>query len=108
MQHDHTFESTRTVLRLGHILPMPQVVQIQTEMRIDGLSLIETAVGSRHSKEIEKNIAKYKKIADLKEEMATVKKSNKAPGLGLEMELAEILAGWEREHAEMKKGLKAF
>ena len=108
MRYEHTVESTRTVLR--HILSMPPtVVHIQTEMRIDGLSLIETAVGSGRSKEIEKNIAKYKKkIADLKEEMATVKKSNKAPGQGLETELAEILAGWEREHAELKKGLTAF
>ena len=89
MRHHHTVESARKVLR--HILPMPPtIVQIQTEMGINGLSLIETAVG----KEIQKNLAKYKELADL--------------SAGQEFERAELwnsLAGLEWEHAKLKKGL---
>jgi hypothetical protein len=107
MRHDHTVESARTVLR--HILPMPPtILQIQTEMGIDGLSLIETAVGSELSKEIEKNLAKYKeRIVELTAEM-TVKKGDKVARQRLETHLAGLrnsLATWEREYAELKKGL---
>ena len=107
MRHDHTVESARAVLR--QIFPMPPtIIQIQKEMGIDGLSLIQTDVGSGRSKEVEKNIAEYKKkIADIRAEMAT-KMSNKAAREDFETELAELqssLAGREREHAELKKGL---
>ena len=96
MRHDHTVESARKVLR--HILPMPPtIVQIQTEMRINDLSLIETAVGSGHSKKIKKNLAKYKKeLADLSARQEFETKGDK---------LRNSLAGLEREHAKLKKGL---
>ena len=108
MRHDGTVESTRKVLR--HILPMPPTItQIQTEIRKGGESLMETAAGSVHSKEVEEAVANYKKgIADLTAEMATVKESNKTPRQELETELAELrnsLAEREREQAELKKGL---
>ena len=108
MRLDHTVESARAVLRQILLMP-PTIVQIQREMRIDGLSLIETVVGSGRSKEIEKNLAEYKKkIADITAEIATAKMGNKAAREELETELAELrssLAGREREHAELKKGL---
>ena len=108
MRLDHTVESARAVLRQILLMP-PTIVQIQREMRIDGLSLIETVIGSGRSKEIEKNLAEYKKkIADITAEIATAKMRNKAAREELETELAELrnsLAGREREHAELKKGL---
>ena len=108
MRHDGTVESTRKVLR--HILPMPPTItRIQTEIRKEGKSLMETAAGSVHSKEVEEAVANYKKgIADLTAEMATVKKSNKTPRQELETELVELrnsLAEREWEQAELKKGL---
>jgi hypothetical protein len=110
MRHDRTVESARTVLR--HILPMPPTfIQIQKEMGIDALSLIETAVGSGRSKEIEKDLANYKKeIADLTAEMENLtvgitKKSNRAARKNLETALRNSLAEREREYAELKKGV---
>ena len=109
MRHDCTVKSARKVLR--HILPMlPTVTLIQTQIRDQGLSLIETAAGSVHSKEVEKALANYKKeIADLKAEMETVIKSNNAARQELEKELAGLqksLAAREQEHAELKMGLE--
>ena len=91
MRHHHTVESARKVLR--HILPMPPtIVQIQTEMGINGLSLIETAVGSGHSRELKKNLAKYKKDSELAD-------------LSAKQEFERKRAKLEREHAKLKKGL---
>ena len=110
MRLDHTVESARAVLRQILLMP-PTIVQIQREMRIDGLSLIETAVGSGRSKEIEKDLANYKKeIADLTEGMANLtagiaRKSNKTARKILESALRNSLAEREREYAELKKGL---
>ena len=110
MRHDCTVESARTVLQHMLLLP-PTFIQIQTEMGIDGLSLIETAVGSGRSKEIEKDLANYKKeIADLTEGMANLtagiaRKSNKTARKILESALRNSLAEREREYAELKKGL---
>ena len=102
MQHGRTVESTRTVLR--HILQMtPTNIQIQTEMRNDGLSLIETAVGSGLSKEIEKNLATCNENRARFTEMRRVNKGNQDAGES-SIVLAELLK-WEREHAELKKGL---
>ena len=110
MQHGRTVESTRTVLR--HILQMtPTNIQIQTEMRNDGLSLIETAVGSGLSKEIEKNLATCNenraRFTEMRRvnntEMRRVNKGNQDAGES-SIVLAELLK-WEREHAELKKGL---
>ena len=113
MRHDRTVESTRKVLR--HILPIsPTITQIQTEIRKEGKSLMETAAGSLCSKEEEQVITRYKmEITDLAAEMATVKESNKAARQEIERELAELrnlLAIRERERerveAMLKKGLE--
>ena len=108
MRHDRTLESAYKVLR--HILPMlPTITQIQTEIRMEGKDITETAAGSVYSKEVEEVITQYKKqITDLTAEMAVVKESNKAAKQELETELAEVrnlLAGQEREQTKLKKGL---
>ena len=115
MQHGGTVESTRTVLR--RILRMrPTIIQIQTEMRIDGLSLIETAVGSGLSKEIEEKLATCKKKRARFREMRRVNMGNQDAGemrsvikgnqdAGESSMVLDELLKWEREHAELKKGL---
>ena len=96
MRHGHTVESTRTVLR--HILPMPPtIIQIQTEMRVDGLSLIETAVGSGLSKEIEETLATCNK-----------ERAHKHKHYSRESDLVQTQLLWEREHAELKKGQQRY
>ena len=106
MRHDRTVESTFQVFR--HILSMPPAfTQIQKEIREEGKSLADTAAGSVHSEEVERELAKCKNdLADLTVEVSTLKESNKAARQELEAERAELrraLARLEDEKLKLKE-----
>ncbi|KAJ7922201.1 P-loop containing nucleoside triphosphate hydrolase protein, partial [Mycena leptocephala] len=69
MRSDRTIEAVRAVL--GHIFTLlPTNVLIQEEIRVEGKSLEDTAVGSVHREEVERIIAQHtKEMGDLKAEM---------------------------------------
>ena len=110
IRHDGTAKTARAVLGFVFDELAPVITQIQTEMGLEGKSLINTAAGSVQHKEIQRIISKHKdEVASLMAEMDAMKESNIAARRQLEEEMAQLqeqLGRRETENAELKQGLQ--